>query len=510
MAPLELLLPVWAGISVALGAAVVTGAWLISRRRTKPGRKGLASAENFEVRNAKVELLADSEPFAVIDGRPIHEAAEDTAWVLAPSGQGKTVRALVRWIARAGRGPVVATSTKPDVVRLTARLRAEFGRIWVFDPQGVMTWPEFAPAMLPGPQGPTRAQWDLVAGCELDEEALARAKGVVAPAMPSGDGESSNSKFFRVGVTTILRCYLHAAALEGRSMRDVLAWSRRFTDNTPYDILYSHQDAKPGWYDDLVKYTRGEAQQTIDNMAQTLASVLEPFSIERILESVCPGPGAGFSVDEFLASSDTIYLLTPSGGSALGAPVITALVDTIQRAALERATKLRSGRLDPRLTNALDEVPNVCPIPCLPSVMSDGRGHGIRTMGVAQDRPQLIQQFGRNQANTIIGQASFLVQLGGSTDVEHLRELSALAGRREVDRTSTTTHQQGASSTTATQMEDRLPVDEIRELPMGQALLMYRELPVAVAYLPAYWETKRKSDYEASVAWVLHYEGHGA
>jgi hypothetical protein len=47
---------------------------------------------------------------------------EETRVLIAPSGAGKTVRLVVRLILRA-RGAIVATSTKPDVLQLTAWLR---------------------------------------------------------------------------------------------------------------------------------------------------------------------------------------------------------------------------------------------------------------------------------------------------------------------------------------------------------------------------------------------------
>lgn len=510
-APLPLLLTVWLLIAAALatGLLLLVG-WWRRRHDEHGGGDGLSTAKQFERRNARAELNPDPEPFALIGGRGIHEPVEDNGFVLAPSGQGKTARVLVRWIVRsvALGGALVATSTKPDIVRLTARFRATIGQVWVFDPQGVMRWPDTAPGKPGKLQPPKRARWDIVAGCQYDKAAMDRAIAITAAGMPGRGSDSGNTAYFRKAVETLLRCYLHAAALEGLNMRDVLRWAADPTLNDPYDILRTHPNAKPGWLADLRKYTRGKSEETNSNITSTLAGVLDAFALEEIVDSVCPEPGEGFDIDTFLDSADTIYLLTPSGGAAAGAPVITALVDAIQRAALDKATRTKNGVLTPRLTNALDEIPNVCPIPCLETLMTDGRGHGIRTMGVAQDRNQLYTRYSREEATTIIGQASFFIQLGGSTDVDHLRELATLAGHHDVEHTSTTSGSNGTSTNTSNQREERLPVSRIRELPAGQALLLYRELPPTIAHLPGWWETTRTANYDTSQAWVLEHEGH--
>jgi type IV secretory pathway TraG/TraD family ATPase VirD4 len=480
---------VYAGAAVVLCIAVA----IIIGRIRRPKRAGLSTAKELRAKNKKLPAAESRrEPFAFIGGKGIRDRDEDTATMLAPTGMGKTTRGVVGAINRVGAGPCISTSTKPDVLRLTAGIRREFGAIRVYDPQGVSGWPN-------------RTRWDICGGCERDQIAMERARALVA-ARPL-EGDSKNSGFFANASETILRCMMHAAALEGLNMESVIAWTRDFQDDTPFTILRDHPNANPGWYDDLKKYSRGDSPETASNIEQTLSGILQAFSIREILDSVCPAPGEGFDVDTFHTSTDTLYLLTQSGGDALAAPVITALVEAIQQAAKRAATRTKEGRLTPILTNVLDEVPNICPIPSLPSLMSDGRGHGIKTIVVAQNRDQLVARFGEHGTNTIISNSSILLQLGGSRDTKHLRELSDLADQHLREQISTSVNGQGTSTSTSTTKDNVISIGEIAHLEEGQALLLYRELAPAIVTLPAWYETKDKAKYEASQRWVLQQEG---
>ena len=64
-------------------------------------------------------------------------------------------------------GAVVATSTKADLVHLTAFARATTGRVHVFDPDRLLAWP-------------TPCRWNIVAGCQDVREAMTRARAMVA------------------------------------------------------------------------------------------------------------------------------------------------------------------------------------------------------------------------------------------------------------------------------------------------------------------------------------------
>jgi hypothetical protein len=84
--------------------------------------------------------------------------------------------------------------------------------------------------------GERRVKWNIVAGCQDGQMAMKRAAAIVA-ARPIDGTQSSNSGFFTQAVTIVLQCMLHAAAIDGRTMRDVMRWMGDFEDDTPYNIL---------------------------------------------------------------------------------------------------------------------------------------------------------------------------------------------------------------------------------------------------------------------------------
>lgn len=55
--------------------------------------------------------------------------------LLGPPRSGKTSGVIIPAVL-AHTGPAVVTSTKPDVARATARVKADDGRVWIFDPTG--------------------------------------------------------------------------------------------------------------------------------------------------------------------------------------------------------------------------------------------------------------------------------------------------------------------------------------------------------------------------------------
>ena len=102
-------------------------------------------------------IPADADPLGAIRTLAAHAgggvwlgAGEDGQWrfaqperavlLLGPPRSGKTSGVIIPAVL-AHHGPAVATSTKPDVARATARTRARDGRVWMFDPTGASSPP---------------------------------------------------------------------------------------------------------------------------------------------------------------------------------------------------------------------------------------------------------------------------------------------------------------------------------------------------------------------------------
>lgn len=401
---------------------------------------------------------------------------EETRVLIAPSGAGKTVRLVVRLILRA-RGAIVATSTKPDVLQLTAWLRMvrhPFARVMVFDPEGMVPW-----------MGEQRVKWNIVAGCQDGQMAMKRAAAIVA-ARPIDGTQSSNSGFFTQAVTIVLQCMLHAAAIDGRTMRDVMRWMGDFEDDTPYNILRERPGAIRHWEQLLTKYCRGKADETVSSTDMSASGILNAFSIEAILEAVCPvDDDRVIDASGHHRTRDSLYLIC-KGEDSPAASVFTALVESVYLMASDDIT--RNGLCVPPLELVLDEAMNVCSIPALPRVMSTGRGEGIVPTVIAQDYQQIVDRYGESAATTIVNNATELLVLGGLKDADYLQKIAVLAGSLD-----------HLGRGFAKQV---LAPERIRTLWDGRALFFYRNQPPAVITLVPWWRSRQKSEYQASLAWA--------
>lgn len=477
----------WAVTGVVLAVLVAVTAFggvAVSRRRTPDGM-----ATRGQVRKStKAGGSAWARPFATYRGIPVAARTEDSCVVVAPSRAGKTTSLAAPGVVDAP-GPVVATSTKADLLKLTAACRAERGPVHVWDADRITGWPDLA-------------RWHVVAGCDDVREAAGRAKAMVA-ARPLG--QARNAGFFAATAETVLRCLLHAAALTGGSMRDVVAWSRDFAIDEPYAVLRDHPDAAPGWFDDLRKYCRAGAPETTSSTDMSLGLVLGSLSDPQVLDLVCPAAGSGIDVDALVApGSDgpsTLYVVCEGGSAASTAPLATALISAVVRAGRRASQRRDDGRLDPVCTFVLDEAPNVAPIPEMPLLLADGGGRGMPAWLFAQSFGQLRARWGRDEADTMWGSSPIKLILGGASETDDLERLSRLLGERRVRRVSTSrSGGSGWSRQTSTERERVMPVEAIRQLGVGQALLLYRSLPPVVVDLTPWWKRRDSASFRTEPA----------
>jgi hypothetical protein len=414
--------------------------------------------------------------FGFLGIRWFTDMLEETRVLIAPSGAGKTVRLVVQLVLRA-QGAIVTTSTKPDVLQLTGwvrRMQHPFAQVMAFDPEGLVPW-----------MGERRVKWDIIAGCEDGQVAMKRAAAIVA-ARPIDGKQSTNAGFFTQAVTIVLQCMMHAAAVGGKSMRDVMAWMGDYSNDTPYEILRTHPKAIHSWEQQLTKYCRGKAEETVSSTDMSASGILNAFSLEQILDTVCPVDGDPVvDITRHHRTRDSLYLIC-KGEDSPAASVFTALVDSLYLAASDDVT--RTGICVPPLELILDEAMNVCSIPSLPRLMSTGRGEGIVPTIILQDYPQLVERYGPSKATTIINNATQLLVMGGLKDNDFLQQMSALAGSLD---------QLGRGWA-----QQVLAPEKIRTLRTGRAVFFYRNQPPAIITLPPWWRSPHRGEYQASLDWA--------
>jgi type IV secretion system protein VirD4 len=343
---------------------------------------------------------------------------EDAIGVIAPQRQGKTRRLLARFVEDAP-GTVIAASTKLDLLDLT-RERIGDRSIWIFDPDVIAS---------PRDLGVTkRVHWSPVVGCEVPSVAIRRAEAFVGD---GGASDATNARFFAGSAAQVLQCLLHAAALGGHSMADVVRWAADSRDREPVQILGSHTDAAAGWSSLLAGHITGSRSEA--DVFKQLVLSLNLFADPAVLAAATPASTAHFDVDRFLLSGDALYLLTSNravNSSAYATLFVSELVARAQDLAPASATR----RLEPPVSFVIDELVNTARVPTFPSVLSDSGGRGLAIRWAAQSRAQLIDVWGRHGAQAVLDNSTWKVVLQGLDDADYLADMERLGGR--VDRSS--------------------------------------------------------------------------
>jgi len=397
---------------------------------------------------------------------------ETSLRVVAPPGEGKTER-LMRPIGAAHPGPLFATSTKPDLYEGLAAARERRGPVWALDPDGLVP-------------GATPVRWSPVAGCESTRAADRRAGALIAAGADTSDVKSG--EFFRSSAKAVLAGLLHAAALGGCSMADVLAWASDPSNPRPVQILSRHDGGKIDWATRLSRHTTG-SEVTTSGVMRTLDVALSCFQHDDVLELCSPPPGAEFDFERLIEGNGSVFALGKERAGGVG-PLVTAFAEELVYVAEEQASRRPTRRLDPPLMFLLDEVTGIAPLPSLPTLLADGRGRGEVVLYALQSDSQAETRWGTQGAATLRNATTAMCVLGGLKDADDLRELSRLCGTRKVLRhTSSEDARMSGQSVSATWVEEPiLEESAIRTLPDGVALVLWAKLPPMLVYLPGSWE----------------------
>jgi len=121
-------------------------------------------------------------------------------------------------------------------------------------------------------------------------------------------------------------------------------------------------------------------------------------------------------------------------------------------------------------------------------------------VAVLQSLAQARARWGAEQARAMWDAATVKVVLGGLADIDDLEDISRLAGEYDQTTTSRTSSTTGGSRSTSLRRARVLPVEELRTLPFGSALLLHRTLrPVRLKMTP-WWKRTDAKQITAGIA----------
>lgn len=376
--------------------------------------------------------------------------------VYAPPRQGKS-----GWLARTIAhypGPVVSTSTKPDVFQYTSGLRALAGPVHVFCPQAI------------GGLGSTFS-WDPLSGCDDEQVAIRRADAFADAIDTKG---VTDAGFWEMKSRDYLRPLFYAAAVSGGTLRDVFDWISRGATQYAETVLADR--GKETWAAQVAEL-RTVSEKTTATIRATMTTALSFLADPAMAAAVLPQPGMGIDLEELLRSRGTLYMIASQQGKTSHlAPLFACLANEIHYTAGMMAASYPDGHLDPPLAMALDEVTQICPVP-VNIWMADSGGRGIQLFVVAHGRAQLAEHFSDEAARVILDLAGVQIFMPGITDPDTLELAERLCGRfpgRERDSEHVTRH-------------PVLTASMLRELPDRYALILRDNLRPALAAMPMIW-----------------------
>jgi type IV secretory pathway TraG/TraD family ATPase VirD4 len=346
-------------------------------------------------------------------------------------------------------GPVVVTSTKPDVVQLTGWARSRLGRLWLWDPSGTLEVPD----------GVEELRWSPVLGCEVWDQAVARAYALSSAARPN---PSAHDTHWVERGQALLAPLLHAAALVDGDLAAVLSWLHRRDLVGPVSVL---TDAGSRRAADILQGIAHTDSRELSGIFSTADSLLAAYRTDAALGAA---RFPNFSPEAFASSTDTVYLCAPAATQAVHAPLVVTLLDQIRTAIYKTCPW-------PPVLFALDELAHIAPLPDLSSTIAEGGSQGLVVIGCLQDLSQARARWG-TQAEGFLTLFTHKLVLGGLADLATLKAISAIAGDIDVNVRSNTVsrgfRQRQSSTTWSVRRQARLPVDAIARGTPGTALLI--------------------------------------
>ncbi|MEU7415066.1 type IV secretory system conjugative DNA transfer family protein [Streptomyces antibioticus] len=394
---------------------------------------------------------------------------EDVAVAIMAPRSGKTTSLAIPSIL-AAPGAVLLTSNKAagDAYTTCVDARSRVGRVWSMDPQQIA-------------HAPRTMWWNPLA----DTKSLEGANRLASHFLAASVDASQQGDFWSKAGSNILSQLFLAAALDNRPITDVMTWLAFPADRRPLDILRDHG------FTSVAAQLKGTVEgppETRDGIYETARQYASALLSADIAAWVTPQKNVPeFRPAEFVASTDTLFLLSKDGGGGASA-LIAACADSVMRAATARAERT-GGRLDPPMLAILDEAANVCKISDLPDLYSHLGSRGIIPITILQSYRQGQKTWGDAGMDAMWSAATIKVIGSGIDDPDFADKLSRLIGDHDVETKSTSISESGKSTSISMRQERILPADRIRALPKGTALLFATGLRAAMLDLrPWYLE----------------------
>ena len=250
----------------------------------------------------------------------------ESVLVFGPPGSGKTsafaIPNVLEW-----DGPAVVCSITSEILRTTLTVRSSHQRqAWVYDPTG-------------STNGVLRIGWNPIPQCVDFQKATRLAHHLVSlsdlMSVTQGD-------FWQSAASDLLGPLLHAAAIDRRSIEDIMGWladprssrtasaegNQTVAFGTPLAILDGAHDHDAQIAARTLRgATIGTAAETMLSFATTARVALKVFSTRAGIQSTKQQPTIDF--DRLLDSDDTLYIVGTEDVQDELRPIFVGLIDAL-------------------------------------------------------------------------------------------------------------------------------------------------------------------------------------
>ncbi|MFF6774472.1 type VI secretion protein [Streptomyces sp. NPDC012637] len=271
-------------------------------------------------------------------------------------------------------GAALVVTSDPALWADTKDARAKLGPVLVYDPGHLC-------------DTPARLHWNPAERCEDPDTARERAVALLAPVRPQSRLDAALADT----AETLLRCWLHAAAIDGRPFKQVHRWAQGADAHEPVRILRTHPKAAAG-HAGLLESALTAHPERRRTAQELTARALSGLSSIHIRQACTPNRTDSLTLASFVAEQGTLYVVgepiedprTHPGAM----PLLTALAASVVEHGRRMAARSSDGRLDPPLTLVLDDVAAVAPIPRLPELVATGADTGLPTLALMRSQEQ--------------------------------------------------------------------------------------------------------------------------
>ncbi|MDT0268069.1 type VI secretion protein [Streptomyces sp. DSM 44915] len=262
--------------------------WRLRREAARLDRAAeLAAAATPAVEQPVGERRAEP---AGSPGPELPTTAEVAAPVPVPTPPPVAPADPVSEVLDAGEGLVVVDPTGALWAK-TAKQRGRRGPVHVYDPGHLS-------------QAPVRLRWAPQRDCADMARARTRAVHLLAPVRPA-------EPVFQLDVETaetLLRCYLHAAALAGEPFPHVQRWSNGRSAGEPGKILRTHSRAAGGAAMELESALTTHPGRR-DAALTLIGQALRPLEQVHVRQSCSPGRVDDLALDNLTNEGGTLYVI---------------------------------------------------------------------------------------------------------------------------------------------------------------------------------------------------------